>query len=73
MKLISNLATLSIAASLLLQSGSFVAATPFFNIPTVANHNNDGSLESGCKDFKIIYPSTNGKYYHSLSIKYQQH
>ncbi|KAG1062501.1 hypothetical protein G6F42_027407 [Rhizopus arrhizus] len=60
MKLISNLATLSIAASLLLQSGSFVAATPFFNIPTVANHNNDGSLESGCEGFRITYPSTNG-------------
>ncbi|KAI8636689.1 hypothetical protein BD408DRAFT_437664 [Parasitella parasitica] len=60
MKLISNLATLSIAASLLLQSGNFVAATPFFNIPTVANHNNDASLDSSCKDFKITYPSSSG-------------
>jgi hypothetical protein len=55
------LATLSIAASLLLQSGSFVSATPFFNIPTVANHNNDASLESSCEGFKITYPSTSGK------------
>lgn len=47
MKLISNLASLSIAAALLLQSGSFVTATPLFNIPTVASHSNDASESTG--------------------------
>lgn len=49
MKLISNLASLTIAASLVLQSGSFVSATPFFNIPSVASHNNDASVEPTCE------------------------
>lgn len=45
MKLITNLASLSIAATLVLQSGSFVSATPLFNIlPTaVDSHENAAS------------------------------
>lgn len=48
MKLISNLASLSIAATLLLQSGSFVNATPLFHLPSsVTNHANDASTLAG--------------------------
>lgn len=58
MKLISNLASLSIAATLLLQSGSFVNATPLFNIPSVGDHLNAasdsaGSCEGLISDFVI--------------------
>lgn len=59
MKLISNLASLSIAATLLLQSGSFVNATPLFNIPTVASHLNDASLSSG---------SCEGTFFHKITL-----
>lgn len=49
MRLISNLASLSIAATLLLQSGSFVHATPLFNIPSVANHLNSVDAAGTCE------------------------
>lgn len=46
MKLILNLASLSLTASLLLQSGTFVHATPLFNVPSPASHLNDASADS---------------------------
>lgn len=55
MKLISNLASLTIAATLLLQSGSFVHATPLFNIPSVGNHLNDASLTEPTCEGTIHY------------------
>lgn len=55
MRLISNLASLSIAATLLLQSGSFVNATPLFNIPSVANHLNDASLTTSTCEGTFIH------------------
>ncbi|OBZ84992.1 hypothetical protein A0J61_06958, partial [Choanephora cucurbitarum] len=62
MKLLSNLATLSIAASLVLQSGNFVSATPFFNVPTDATvHSNDASLDANsCDGFRVTYPFSSG-------------
>ncbi|KAI8333006.1 hypothetical protein BD560DRAFT_451347 [Blakeslea trispora] len=62
MKLLSNLATLSIAATLVLQSGNFVSATPFFNVPTDANvHSNAASLDAdSCDGFRVTYPFSSG-------------
>ncbi|KAF7730283.1 hypothetical protein EC973_002526 [Apophysomyces ossiformis] len=54
MKLTSPFASLSVAAALLLQSGTFVQASPFFN------HANDISVDTTCQDVRITYPATEG-------------
>ncbi|KAI8881090.1 hypothetical protein K501DRAFT_8835 [Backusella circina FSU 941] len=56
MKVLSNIVNLSVVATLLLQSGHFVNATPLFNVAPGGNHLNDASLENVCDSLKITYP-----------------
>ncbi|KAI8874756.1 hypothetical protein K501DRAFT_289653, partial [Backusella circina FSU 941] len=56
MQLLSTI-NLSIVASLLLQSGRFVGATPLFGTRTDNAHSN-GVSEETCQDLRITYPST---------------
>ncbi|KAG1103348.1 hypothetical protein G6F39_001967 [Rhizopus arrhizus] len=60
MKLKSNLASITFAATLVLQASKLVTATPLFNLPTTASHLNDASIQDICEDFRITYPASEG-------------
>ncbi|KAG0819928.1 hypothetical protein G6F16_003394 [Rhizopus arrhizus] len=60
MKLKSNLASITFAATLVLQASKLVTATPLFNLPTTAPHLNDASIQDICEDFRITYPASEG-------------
>lgn len=49
MKLKSNLASITFAATLVLQASKLVTATPLFNLPTTAPHLNDASIQDICE------------------------
>jgi hypothetical protein len=63
MKVLSNIVNLSVVATLLLQSGHFVNATPLFNVVPGGNHLNDASLENAC-DSKYKMSNFNNEQYH---------
>lgn len=56
MKLKSNLASITFAATLVLQASKLVTATPLFNLPTTASHLNDASIQDICegKEYKQV-------------------
>lgn len=67
MKVISHLAGLSATATLLLQVGTFVEASPFFTESASVSHSNDANIADQCQGIYIyifiylfnIYTSNN--------------